>query len=142
MSQLVEQEILKLDPLVDTEKVRVNVEILDDFKVRTNKTALEIIIGNIYSNAVKYTEEGQIGVKVTKNQIFISDTGIGIPEELLPHLFERHVRGRGLNQAGEGLGLAIVKRLCDQFNWEIAIHNRSEKGIVVKLTKHENTEET
>ncbi len=142
VSQLVEQEILKLDPLVDTEKVRVNVEILDDFKVRTNKTALEIIIGNIYSNAVKYTEEGQIGVKVTKNQIFISDTGIGIPEELLPHLFERHVRGRGLNQAGEGLGLAIVKRLCDQFNWGIAIHNRSEKGIVVKLTKHENTGET
>ena len=69
------------------------------------------------------------------NQVLVSDTGIGIPDELLPKLFERHVRGRGLQQAGEGIGLAIVKRLCDQFDWDISIRNNVDQGILVTMTK-------
>ena len=69
------------------------------------------------------------------NQVLVSDTGMGIPDELLPKLFERHVRGRGLHQAGEGIGLAIVKRLCDQFDWDISIQNNVDQGVLVTLTK-------
>ena len=116
----------------------LSINIQDELIVNTHKKALQIIIGNILSNAIKYTEKGTIEITVSGNQVMVSDTGIGIPDELLPKLFERHVRGRGLHQAGEGIGLAIVKRLCDQFDWDISIQNKENQGILVTLTKNEN----
>ena len=72
---------------------------------------------------------------VTGSSITVSDTGRGIPEDILPTIFKRHVRGRGHQQAGEGIGLAIVKRLCDQFQWNISIANQSTGGVLVTLSQ-------
>ena len=69
----------------------------------------------------------------------MEDSGPGIDEELIPHIFERHVRGRGLQQAGEGIGLNIVKRLCDLYHWDIRIANREGGGVVVSLEIPGNT---
>ena len=137
VANVVENEVIKQLSLVDDSKVKINVDIQSRLEVTTNQKALEIIVANIFGNSVKYTDAGHIDITVTDSQVIIADTGIGIPEDLLPHLFERHVRGRGLQKAGEGIGLAIVKRLCDQFNWDISIQNRSENGVIVKLTKRE-----
>lgn len=135
VADVVQQELSKLQTLVNTSQVKLNLNIEDKLIVATHKKALEIILGNLLGNAVKYTEKGSIEVKVTSNKVLITDSGIGIPEDLLPHLFERHVRGRGLQQAGEGIGLAIVKRLCDQFKWDISISNQPTQGVLVELTK-------
>lgn len=142
VAEVIEKEVIKYDSLIDASKVSLSLDIQNDLVVETHKKALEIIIGNILGNAIKYTNQGSINITVKNKQVIVSDTGIGIPEELLPTLFERHVRGRGLNQAGEGIGLAIVKRLCDQFDWHIKIHNKSETGIQVTLTKIDNFENT
>ena len=133
---IIEAEVIKLNSLIDSSKVELSINVNNDLKVNTHKKALEIIIGNILGNAIKYTEKGSITITVKDNQILIADTGIGIPEDLIPTLFERHVRGRGLSQAGEGIGLAIVKRLCDQFSWDIDIKNNPDTGILVSLTKN------
>jgi len=117
-------------------KIDLIIDIENELIANTHKTALDIIIGNILGNAIKYTQQGTIEITLADDQVVISDTGIGIPDDLLPTLFERHVRGRGLNQAGEGLGLAIVKRLCDQFDWNINIQNNESDGITVTLAKH------
>lgn len=136
VAEVIQEQVIKFDSLIDSSQVELVIDIKNELIVNTHKTALDIIIGNILGNAIKYTEQGKIEIIVSDNQILISDTGIGIPEELLPTLFERHVRGRGLNQAGEGIGLAIVKRLCDQFAWNISLDNNSERGIQVTLTKN------
>ena len=137
VAELIEKEVIKHNPLIDESKVTLSLDIQNELVVNTHEKALEIIIGNILGNAIKYTEEGSINISIINNQVLVSDTGIGIPEELLPKLFVRHIRGRGLNQAGEGIGLAIVKRLCDQFDWDIAIQNKENAGILVTLTKNE-----
>ena len=140
VAEIIESEVIKLNSLIDLSKIKLTINIENDLRVNTHKKALEIIIGNILGNAIKYTEQGCIDITVSGNQVLVSDTGIGIPNDLLPKLFERHVRGRGLNQAGEGIGLAIVKRLCDQFDWNISIQNNREQGFLVSLTKtEENT---
>ena len=135
VNDLIEKQIIKFGALIDPKQVSLCIDTQHELIVDTHKRALEIIIGNILGNAIKYTEKCSIKITVKNNQVIVSDTGIGIPEELLPKLFERHVRGRGLNQAGEGIGLAIVKRLCDQFHWNISIKNKTNAGIEVTLTK-------
>ncbi|MEB8431583.1 HAMP domain-containing sensor histidine kinase [Cocleimonas sp. KMM 6892] len=137
VTEIIENEVIKLSSLIDSSKIDLSINIQNELSVNTHRKALEIIIGNILGNAIKYTEKGAIEVTVAGNQVMVSDTGIGIPDELLPKLFERHVRGRGLHQAGEGIGLAIVKRLCDQFDWDISIQNNVDQGILATLTKIE-----
>ena len=137
VSQLILSEIEKLRPFVDTNRVQLRTDLDESLQTPTPRKAMEIIIGNLLGNAVKYTNDGTISVYASDNRILIEDTGIGIPEDILPHLFERHVRGRGLQQAGEGIGLAIVKRLCDQFDWDIRIQNIPDGGVSVLLSKSE-----
>ncbi|MDX1696314.1 MAG: HAMP domain-containing sensor histidine kinase [Ketobacteraceae bacterium] len=134
VATVVESEIIKMHALLEGSDIRLLVDIQHELEVSTPKKVLEIIIGNLCRNACKYTTEGEIRVTVSATGVQVADTGSGISEDLLPHLFERHVRGRGDQKAGEGIGLAIVKRLCDQFNWSITIENRPSGGVLVTLT--------
>jgi signal transduction histidine kinase len=63
----------------------------------------------------------------------VEDSGPGIDEELIPHIFDRHIRGRGVQRAGEGIGLNIVKRLCDIYQWHIDIKNLETGGVAVSV---------
>lgn len=96
--------------------------------VMGNCGALREVLSNLLDNALKYTPlDGQVHVKVDQASswvnVWISDTGFGIPEEDLPHMFERHYRGvqaRG-NIPGTGLGLAIARRLIEQMQGKIEV---------------------
>jgi two-component system, OmpR family, sensor histidine kinase BaeS len=95
------------------------------------------ILGNLLENALRVTpEEGQIDVnlRVVKNvlELAIEDTGPGIPEKDLPHIFERFVQGkdsREKNTAGSsGLGLAIVQTLVSLHGGSVTAKNRAGGG--------------
>jgi signal transduction histidine kinase len=89
---------------------------------------------NLLENALKFTpRRGLISVafEVVDNQakLTINDTGIGIPPEDLPHLFERFHRGRNAaNYAGNGLGLAIVKAIVTAHKGEVTVQSVAGKG--------------
>lgn len=132
---LIDSELSKLKSLKESADIAISIDIKAPLEVATPKKVLEIIIGNICRNACKYTQKGELKITVFDKGLLIADTGPGIEADLLPHIFERHTRGRGNQQAGEGIGLAIVKRLCDQFNWNILIENRPSGGVVVTLLR-------
>jgi signal transduction histidine kinase len=98
------------------------------------------IFVNLIDNAVKYTEAGEIEVIIDKNKennIFVSvlDSGIGITEEYLPHIFEpfmQEERGYSRRFEGNGLGLSLVKRYCDLNGLTISVE--SSKGAGSKFT--------
>lgn len=105
--------------------------------------ALERIIINIVGNAVKYTQEGgRIDIYSSKvyNDICIkvADNGIGIPEENLPHIFDRFYRvdkARSRDTGGTGLGLAIAKQTIENaFKGKIKITSEAGKGTEVSIT--------
>jgi len=110
--------------------------------VRANPQALREVLSNLIDNAVKYTAPGghiyiqvnlpdrQTDSSKTQSQgssslmaIAISDTGPGIPEQDLDHLFERHYRGVQANGniPGTGLGLAIVQDLLNEMQADIEV---------------------
>ncbi|MGT4067297.1 UNVERIFIED_CONTAM: transporter substrate-binding domain-containing protein [Aeromonas hydrophila] len=106
---------------------------------------LKQIISNLIGNAVKFTEHGEIKVKATRHLsdtgklyllIQIKDSGIGIPEEELQHLFKpfsqahhgTHSRG------GTGLGLVICRSLCEQMGGTLTLESKLGQGTRVAMT--------
>ena len=105
-----------------------------DRELNTVPQALAIVIGNLIRNAFLYTEAGEVVVTLQSNRLLVEDTGTGIHKADLPHLFKRHIRGRGQSQPGQGIGLALVKQLCDRFGWRITVQNSASGGVIASLT--------
>jgi two-component system phosphate regulon sensor histidine kinase PhoR len=97
---------------------------------------LEVLFANLLDNAIKYNvERGKIFINVLKEnhyvKITVEDTGIGIPQELLPRIFERFYvgdRSRARELGGTGLGLAIVKDIVLRHNGEIKVESKINEG--------------
>jgi signal transduction histidine kinase len=93
------------------------------------------VLQNIIDNAVKYTITGGVTVRLTGDpsviQIQISDTGQGIPEEDIPHLFQKFYRvDSSLTRSvgGTGLGLFICKKIIELYNGQIWVESQLGKG--------------
>jgi signal transduction histidine kinase len=100
-----------------------------------NAAALREALGNLLDNAMKYTvARGQVALNVEVDRNYatvnIRDTGVGIPVEDLPHLFERNFRGKqaGGEIAGTGLGLAIALDLVQKMQGEILVSSEEQQG--------------
>jgi signal transduction histidine kinase len=107
----------------------------DELEVLADPADLDRLVTNLVGNGVKYTTAG--GVRVTlareghKARLVVADTGIGIPEESVPSLFQEFYRARNakaLDEAGTGLGLAIVKDLVDRYDGRIDVESREGEG--------------
>lgn len=96
---------------------------------------LREVLQNLIDNAIKYTEEGTITVALTGDdkvvQIQVSDTGTGIPEEDIPHLFQKFYRvdsSMTRTIGGTGLGLYISRRIVEMYNGHIWVESQLGKG--------------
>ncbi len=114
----------------------------DPSYIMGNPDRVEQMLINLIENAIKYNKPGgEVTVTVSNTQdtvnLSISDTGIGIPEESLPRLFERFYRvdkGRSRNMGGTGLGLAIVKHLVRTMDGLIEVHSKFGEGTEFLIT--------
>ena len=136
-----------LDILLDREISRKQLTVNRNVNIRHANVycdALKIreIIMNLLSNAVKYTAEGgKIVLDIEEKpsvqddfmtlQIRVSDNGIGISKEYIPHIFDAFTRERSSSESGiigTGLGLHIVKSFVDLMNGDISVESESGKG--------------
>lgn len=103
----------------------------EKLQVRADEDRLEQIMFNLLDNALRYTPAGgEVRIVVEKEgdwaKIFVNDTGIGIPEEHLDHVFDRFYRvdeSRARQDGGSGIGLTIVKRLVEAHNGKIWVES-------------------
>ena len=110
--------------------------------VRGDKIRIEQIIINIVSNAIKYTPDGgDIRLRLADCgntvEIAVSDNGVGIPEEDIPHLFERFYRvekARSSDKGGTGLGLAIAREFAEAHGGTISVESRVSEGTTFTVT--------
>jgi two-component system, OmpR family, phosphate regulon sensor histidine kinase PhoR len=109
---------------------------VDDVKIMTHQLRLEQVFVNLLDNAVKFNRpQGEVRVEVQSSGrsacITIGDTGIGIPSEDLPRIFERFYRvdkARSRDMGGTGLGLSIVKHAVEQMGGTVTVDSRLGEG--------------
>jgi len=99
------------------------------------EAALSVALGNLIGNAVKYSQEGAVRVRILANSVEVIDSGPGLSREDAERLFQRGYRGThaGHSQGG-GIGLSIVSRLCDLYGWQVSVRPGEERGVIATLT--------
>lgn len=115
--------------LLASKPVQLEVTLPDEFLVQADPALLRVVIGNLIRNAYSYTDEGHIDISLAGNDFIISDTGEGIDPELFRNLFEPHLRGA----RGSGIGLSLVKRICEHYQWQLAVESDGHNGTVIRL---------
>lgn len=109
--------------------------------IKADRFKLEQMLVNLLDNAVKYTDRGEITVSMDvhdkKVYIQVKDTGIGIPKDDIPRVFERFYvvdKSRSRKSGGTGLGLSIVKHIVLLHNGTIDIESALGKGTLLTVT--------
>jgi signal transduction histidine kinase len=116
--------------------IKMDVQI-DSHYVYADPNKIEQVIDNLVSNAIKYTNKGQITIRAEKTdgevRVEVRDTGIGISDEHLNRLFDRFYRtdkARSRDKGGTGLGLSVVKSILDAHGTVIEVDSSTGKGTV------------
>ena len=97
-----------------------------------------LLVSNLMENAVRYTPAGgvvDVGVRIDAGAVVVevADTGCGIPEDLLPRVFDRFFRAPGLVAEGTGLGLAICRAIARRHDLSLSLRNRAGGGLVATV---------
>lgn len=113
----------------------------DKLPAQVDRNMLNIILNNLLGNAVKFTDHGEIAIELeaTEEEAFIAvtDTGVGIDADFLPHLFDEFKQesdGLTRSHEGSGLGLSITKRLVDLMGGTIEVESEKGKGSRFEVT--------
>lgn len=117
--------------LTDSKNVNVKVNASDDYLVYSDEYYIEEVFGNYFTNAlnhVKYSNNIDIKIEKINNKVYIKvfNTGDPIPEESIPHLFEKFYKvdkARTRQYGGSGVGLSIVKAILDNLNEDYGVNN-------------------
>lgn len=127
---------------IESKKIQVSVPFVKDFYCNTDRYLVSIIISNLISNAIKYSNPNDsLSIKLVENnsvlECHIADSGIGIPEEDLKNIFNQFYRSKSTSHPeikGSGLGLSIVSRLAQLLHISISINSQENKGTTVILS--------
>ncbi len=142
LNALILDNLARFSEKTESKKLKIRANFTEDYYILSDNYLLSIIISNLISNAIKYSNNnGEISLELEKNQeeiIFsIIDNGIGIAENDLDKIFNSFYRSdvsSHPNIKGTGLGLSIVKRLCDLLKIEIKVKsklNETTKFILI-----------
>lgn len=138
--------ISELVKMINPQAKQKNVELLfttnkDEILFSSDAGKCRHILQNIISNAVKFTEEGKVEISILRNkeeiEIKVVDTGIGIAEEHLPHIFDEFRQADSSTSrkyGGTGLGLAIAKKYANMLGGNIVVESLAGKGSVFTVS--------
>jgi signal transduction histidine kinase/uncharacterized membrane protein YgdD (TMEM256/DUF423 family) len=148
LSALVQDLSEEVSTIASAKSVRVSAAVHPDIRVKGDAGRLREAFMNIASNALTYLrpEGGTVAISMaasaTNAFLTVIDTGIGIPAEDLPYIFDRFYRGKhtATKPAGTGLGLAIAKRIIEQHKGTIAAQSVEGEGatITISLPLHQD----
>ena len=149
MNEFMDLILKRLKPLAEKRSIQLSFESFGDIKAEIDKVKFTLAISNLIENGIKYNVDGG-WIKVSLNSdhrnfyIKVADSGVGIPEDCINHIFERFYRvdkARSRDTGGTGLGLAITKNIIIMHKGTINVYSEPGKGttftVKVPLQAHE-----
>ncbi len=147
INTIVINEVARLKYLLRHKTVTCTVVAKQEYYANVRPELLKMALGNLIKNAFQYTDEGEVKITINEKRITVSDTGLGISEEMMPLLYERFERFERLNDShideqndsvvpnpnaiykveGTGLGLSIVQRIMTHMGWQLT-HEANTSG--------------
>ena len=136
VAKVVEQVIDVYRSHIGRKPIDVHLVVDQPVEVVAPSSVIAVALGNLIGNAFKYTQKGDVIITVGAGRgiVTVEDSGPGIKAEDAEKLFQRGVRGESSEGTkGAGLGLAIVIRLCQLYDWRVALAPRPQGGAVATL---------
>ena len=141
LSEVFAITLYELSPLIRKKDLTVSIENTPDISLTGSRVMLYRVMSNLLENAAKYNREhGSISIATGRDDngvtVKIEDTGIGIPEEALPHIFEPFYRvdqSRSRAVGGAGLGLPLVKDIVEKHGGEVTVKSAAGEGTTFIL---------
>jgi NtrC-family two-component system sensor histidine kinase KinB len=129
----------ELRPQVESKGLNLKVEAPVDLPVvRVDRSQVERVLTNLVVNAMRYTRHGEIRISAQSRgnavAVSVSDTGSGIPQEYLPHIFDKFVQVPGAATGGAGLGLAISRLIVEAHGGQISVQSEPSRGSTFTFT--------
>lgn len=138
LEKVVKAEISRFSPFFITKKLSVKMENLNQIII-TDEKWFSFVLGQVLSNAVKYTKKGGVTISGRKCEngvlISIKDTGVGIAKEDIPRLFDKAFTGYNghIDKRATGIGLYLSKRILDKLGHGITIQSEPGMGTCVEI---------
>ena len=142
MAPTIERVVKMLSGIAQKNNITIDLQLSDDCTILILEDDLYQIAFNLVENGIKYNSPGgRLSVTLCKDNdnavLRVADTGVGIPEEAISHIFERFYRvdkARSRKSGGSGLGLAIVRNLVERNEGSIAVESTVGVGTVFTVT--------
>jgi signal transduction histidine kinase len=141
LQQIISRSVEEMAPICNERGIALEVNVPEDlFQIVGDEESLVRVFINIIGNATKYTPEGgRIAVSARNGEdnvaVYIADTGVGIPQDKLPFIFEPFFRAAGKEERhrGSGLGLTFCKKIMESHGGEIGATSKEGKGTTCTL---------
>jgi len=139
LNHLITEIVLRYKELNRNERLQFELALpQENVTLRFDSEVISVVLNNLLSNAVKYTPSGKITVSLTQEGRFtcitVADTGYGISQRDLPHIFDRYFQAKTDYQvAGTGIGLALVKSLATLHEGEITAESIEGQGTTFRF---------
>ena len=140
VGEMVEEQLIHFEPQAQQKKITLKNSVPIELEAEIDQKMISRVLGNLIHNALKFTPEGgQITIDATatadKVTVSVADTGVGIPHEDLPRIFERFYKvDRARGKSGTGLGLAIARHVVEAHGGKIWAESTPGKGATFYFT--------
>ena len=125
---VVEHELERVRPLVEGKGLGLDLRIEAEPEIHAPPRVLGVMLGSLLSNAVRFTDDGRIVVRLSVDRVEVADTGIGMDAATLERAFEPFYRANLEQSSGAGLGLSIAHRLGQRCRWPLQLASRPGEG--------------
>ncbi len=149
LRELIDGVVLQLMPKAEQRGLHLAITGPETLPLYANPTQVTQVVLNLIDNALNYTNEGGVEVRITETPgeaVFsVSDTGSGIPSEDLPRIFERFYRvdkSRSRAKGGTGLGLSIVKHMVEAHGGRVSVESTLNRGTTFMVVLPRDNEES
>jgi two-component system OmpR family sensor kinase len=132
IKQIIQDRVEYFDVLARSKQIAFSLS-LGEATIEMDRRKFIRVIDNLISNAIKYNKRnGKIEITLEKGRLTILDTGIGIPVEKIPFMFDRYLRFNS-SEGGFGVGLSIVKKILDEYGIDIEVVSEESVGTKMVL---------